>query len=48
MFNQFCNCFYLQDVETEPLDFTDSHNEYDDEVMVNVIKRQGHWLTKVC
>lgn len=41
------NADYLlfQDVETDPLDFSDCN--YGDEALNNVLRRQGHWLTKV-
>ena len=36
-----------QDVELPSVDPTDCESKYSDEVLVNVIKRHHHWLTKV-
>ena len=40
------NLLHYEDVETDPLDFTNCHTVYDDEVLIRVMKRQGHWFTK--
>ncbi|XP_076091069.1 helicase ARIP4-like isoform X2 [Mytilus galloprovincialis] len=38
------NLLHYEDVETDPLDFSDCN--YGDEALNNVLRRQGHWLTK--
>ncbi|CAC5401557.1 RAD54L2 [Mytilus coruscus] len=38
------NLLHYEDVETDPLDFSDCN--YGDQALNNVLRRQGHWLTK--